>query len=127
MMIRYLLDTHAFVFWLLEPQKLSHNAIDALRDSQKRFHIATITILEIEYLIEINRIQAQIDDFINYVSITENFNIIPYGTKEMIKSVSTKGHRDPFDRIIVGTAIANDLTLITKDSWMTAIYSKCIW
>jgi PIN domain nuclease of toxin-antitoxin system len=35
--------------------------------------------------------------------------------------------RDPFDRLIVGNAKANDATLVTKDEKIRRYYPQAIW
>lgn len=36
-------------------------------------------------------------------------------------------HRDPFDRIIIGQAISEDLTILTKDRNFTLYEAKIFW
>jgi PIN domain nuclease of toxin-antitoxin system len=61
------LDTHALIWLLSEPEKLSSNAaaaIEAAGQTQSKMYISAITIVEIVYLVEKSRIPPEALAFI---------------------------------------------------------------
>ncbi|MFQ5641638.1 MAG: type II toxin-antitoxin system VapC family toxin [bacterium] len=123
----YVLDTHTFLYWLLDPLRLPTTVIELLEEDANDFVIPTVVIIEIQYLIEIGRVEARIADVLNYIESTTNFRLHPYDKPSLLKSIEPSKHRDPFDRIILGTAQALKCAVITKDRWMKENYACCIW
>lgn len=122
-----ILDTHPLVYYLLQPDKLPKKALGIIADDAVSCGVPLISILEIEYLIEIKRIKANISDIISFLHADASFYFQAYDEPVMLASLDIKGHRDPFDRIIFSTAIAYKLPIITKDKWMRSFYKKCVW
>lgn len=127
-MSRYLIDTHVFVWWLLDPQKLSKRTLALLSRDDAQFWVCTISLLEMQYLIEIDRIQMEMQHVLAYLDRTENFALLPFNQLELIHAVNLRGTRDPFDRIIMASAVAHEIPLITKDRWMRREFAKqTVW
>jgi len=123
----YALDTHALVFWLLDPSKLSAKTRAILRVTGNRFCISTACILEIQYLIEIGRIEAEIGEVLSYIQREHAFFLQPFDEIVLLETLDASEHRDPFNRIILGTAKAYNLPIITRDRWMKSQYKNTSW
>ncbi len=123
----YVLDTHALIFWLMDASKLSAKTRKILSDAENRFCISTACILEIEYLIEIGRIETEIGDVLSYIQREQAFFLQPFDEMVLLETLVASEHRDPFDRIILGTATAYNLPIITRDRWMKSQYKKASW
>ncbi len=128
MEINYLLDTHTFIFWLLEEKSLSKKVQKILEKPENNFYISSMSILEIQYLLEIGRIEVEMGDIFAYIDSTPNFKIISFDRPALVESLKLDSHRDPFDRIIVATALAYKLKLLTKDRRILKQFPKLtIW
>ena len=124
----YLLDTHPLVYWLFEPKQLTQQVCDLLSYEGNQIHIPTMAILELQYLIEIGRIDSSIQDVMADINETSHFSITPFDVSVLSKSLIIEGTRDPFDRIILATAQAFDWPVITKDRWMKKqLAGRAIW
>ena len=123
----YALDTHALVFWLLDVPKLSAKTRGILRGTENRFCISTACILEIQYLIEIGRIETEIGEVLSYIQREPAFFLQPFDEMVLLETLDASEHRDPFDRIILGTAKAYNLPIITRDRWMKSQYKNTLW
>ena len=124
----YLLDTHPFIWWLSNHHSLSGKVKTLLKSSLTRFYLSSISILEIQYLIEIGKIDTNIYDIYSYIKTTENYGILPFDENVLLESLKITSFRDPFDRIILSTAFAYNLKLITKDRSIHEKYpKKVIW
>ncbi len=120
-------DTHPFVFWLLNPSALSGGARHNLGAHAVKVHVPVMVLLEAKYLIEIGRIEADIHDMIGYVNRSHGWSVAAFDENVLLQSLSLDDHRDPFDRAILATARALGLPLLTRDRWMASRYDPCFW
>ena len=121
------LDTHVVV-WLFAGQieKLSIQAKDLLNSNV--IHISPIVQLELQYLLEINRITVSPNDIITDLSNTIGLQICDKNFNSIInRSMKLNWTRDPFDRIIVANAAIDDDFLVTKDQTILKNYRKALY
>jgi len=124
----YLLDTHPLVYWLLDSSKLTSKTREILSFETNQIHIPTVAILELQYLIEIGRIEVSIQNVMAEINETSHFSITSFDIPALTKSLMIQGTRDPFDRMILATAEAYDWPIITRDKWMQKQLGKrAIW
>lgn len=114
-----LLDTHALVWAVAEPKRLSRAAAAAIRRARARdgVAIAAITLWELASLLARGRIQAYGSVEASVRLLTEGVTVLPL-TPE-IAALATQFPadypQDSADRLIGGTARAEGLVLITRD------------
>ncbi|NLA74788.1 MAG: type II toxin-antitoxin system VapC family toxin [Deltaproteobacteria bacterium] len=115
------LDTHAWIWWISNPEKLSSPAKKAINKAVKgkNIYISSISAWEAALLHINKRLELSID-FDEWLAKTEKLpflSFIPIDNRIVIKSVSLSEplHRDPADRIIISTAITLGAALVTKD------------
>jgi PIN domain nuclease of toxin-antitoxin system len=121
-----LLDTHALVWLVAEPARLSRAATDAIRRARATggLAVASITLWELAILLVRGHVRGQgtID-----ASIRPGVDAARVSVREItpvIAALSTQFPddfpRDPADRLIAATARADGLTLVTKDERIRA-------
>ena len=99
------------------------------RQSNEKF-ISEASFLELAIKINIGKLpdfKSGISEFINQVRL-DGFNILPINSKhleEYIRLPIEKTHHDPFDRIIISTAISEDMGIITVDEKFS-LYDKLV-
>ncbi len=115
------LDTHAWVWFVSNPELLSKaakKAIDASME-QKGIFISSISAWEVALLAAKKRLKLTIDvtDWIGKSERLPFFQFIPVDNSVAVKSVNLPQplHNDPADRIIIATAITIAAPLVTKD------------
>jgi PIN domain nuclease of toxin-antitoxin system len=115
-------DTHALIWYFHSPDKLSPEAVIALDSAVNSSHpiyLSTISIVEITYLVEKNKIPAiALDQLLQ--SLTDpsvNLTAIPLNTS--VARALTQIPRiivpEMGDRIIAATALYLGLPLVSKD------------
>jgi len=128
-------DTHAIIWYLSKPEKLSQIAtqtLDQTSQSGQLIYLASISIVELQYLIERNRIDATVLDRIiqNVRSPLPSIEIIPL-TLEISMELANIDRAivpDMPDRIIAATALALNLPLVTCDHKIRACSTiQTIW
>jgi PIN domain nuclease of toxin-antitoxin system len=122
--VRYLLDTQAWVWSVLDHPNLSRRARVALRSvhAQERVGIAAISLKEVAWHLAHGRIEVK-EDFgswplwLRAAASSPHIEVLPLTVDVAIESEQLEDSfpRDPADRLIVATARLHDLTLITSD------------
>jgi PIN domain nuclease of toxin-antitoxin system len=115
------LDTHAWVWWVSNPEILSDAARQVIDDAVRRngLYISTISAWEVAMLVEKGRLALALDvrDWISRSEALPFLTFVPLSTAIAVESVRLPGfpHADPADRIIVATALSLGARLVTKD------------
>ncbi len=121
------LDTHVLV-WLYagEIERFPSKARQMLENDP--LLVSPMAILELEYLYEIERIKVIPAQIVEYLESTADVNICSISFHRVIlESIELKWTRDPFDRLIVGQAIAGGQSLLTKDETIRANSDLAVW
>jgi len=121
------LDTHVVV-WLYAGQAelLSKTAVEYIEKND--LYVSPIVYLELKFLYEISRIKVTPAEILENLSASIGLSVCDKKFFQIInESISLDWTRDPFDRIIVANAIANDAVLITKDTRILENYLKARW
>jgi PIN domain nuclease of toxin-antitoxin system len=122
--VRYLLDTHAWIWSVLDDPRLSRRARSALAaiPPPERVGIAAISLKEASWHLAHGRIAVE-DAFgswplwLRRAASSPHLEVLPLTVDVAIESEQF-GDRfppDPADRLIAATARVHDLTLITSD------------
>ncbi len=116
--MKFLLDTHIWLWSLLKPEQLKPKFIEVLENSQHELFISPISIWETFVLAEKQRIKLNlpIQEWIIEALKRSQVKEIPLSNAIAIKSrLIILPHQDPADRFIAATAWEHNLTLITVD------------
>ena len=116
--MRFLLDTHVWLWSLLTPAQLSVQTQAALTNTQHELYLSPISIWESLLLIERGRIKVAISPTQWVTSALKHSSLVeaPLTHRIAIRSRAiTLPHRDPADRFIAATALEMGLTLMTAD------------
>ncbi len=116
--MKYLLDTHIWLWSLLAPDKLDENIVNVLENKDSELFISPITVWETLILAEKGRIEL-VPSPNEWIS--EALKRSPIKEAQLSHSIAIKSrcielpHKDPADRFIAATAWENDFILITED------------
>lgn len=119
----YVLDTHAFVWWVARPGKLGRSAARALRQvdaGRAQAWIPSMVAVEISLLHEAGRLQLGVADLEAVVRRSSAVRILPHDLAQALEFDLLGSLRDPFDRMIVGAARSTRRPLITADERIQA-------
>ncbi len=114
-MTRYLLDTHAFLWWHDSSPQLGTRATLQIRNSQNEVLFSAISSYEMEFKRNLGKLRAP--DHLEDLLASHGFVPLPVTLAHAeLAGRLPMHHRDPFDRILVAQAILEDLVLITGDN-----------
>lgn len=115
--MKYLLDTHAFIWYATGDKKLSEKAKKIIDSSHERY-LSIASIWEMAIKINIGKLtfmepfQKVIE---NQIEIN-NYRILPLTSSHLFKLAALDlHHRDPFDRVIICQALIEDMPVLTVD------------
>jgi len=122
-----LLDTAAWINGVKEPETLPARALAILRNETNRFFLSDISLLEASTLGRKGKVDfaMEFDQWLEK-ALAENLQVLPISARiaAVENALPRTFHGDPADRIIAGTAIAHQLTLLTPD-WRIAFHRVC--
>ncbi|MEL6460372.1 MAG: type II toxin-antitoxin system VapC family toxin [Cyanobacteria bacterium J06621_15] len=127
---KYLLDTHAFLWYLLGDTNLTIKA-KGIINIQENLYFSIVSLWEIAIKINIGKLQVYrpIEDLFKELQFL-NIQILPISNKdiELYSALSLpSNHRDPFDRMLIVQAINHSLILISKDVKFDAYPIQRLW
>lgn len=117
-MMKLVLDTHIFLWSLLEPNHLGKRVTFELENPSNELWISPITTWEVMVLAEKRRIILHPDPvtWIRNAHRTVPFKEAPLNHEVAIQSRTIDlQHEDPADRFLAATAVVYGLTLVTAD------------
>lgn len=115
------LDTHAWVWFVSNPELLSKRAKESLDAAveDNALLISSISAWEVALLVARKRLtlRLELSDWIAKSEMLPFVKFIPVDNSVAVKSVNLPQplHSDPADRIIIATAISWGVPLVTKD------------
>ncbi|MEN8220627.1 MAG: type II toxin-antitoxin system VapC family toxin [Pseudomonadota bacterium] len=127
---KFLLDTHALVFWI-NRENMSQALLKFLdeQDSLGLLMVSNISFWEIGLLVQKGRLELN-DIFTWKAEIFKNtrLKLITPSIDELIQSTQLpEYHKDPFDRILITQTNWHNAKLVTKDSIIPKYDVETFW
>ena len=126
-----LLDTHALLWWLAEPDRLSPAAYGAIEDPRNRVHVSAASGWEIATKVRLGKLLPAANELLEdlpEVLAAQGFQLLPITLMHgMHAGAYTLRHRDPFDRLLAAQAELSGLTLVSLDPALHAFPCRLLW
>jgi PIN domain nuclease of toxin-antitoxin system len=125
--LRLLLDTSTFIWAATSPERVSQTALDAITGATLR-ELSTLSLSEIaikqakgKLNFPRDNVEAAIEDL--------RLHLLPYNVKNAYQLFNLPlHHKDPFDRMIIAQALAEDIPVVTSDAQFRLYRNlKVIW
>ena len=116
--MRLLLDTHIWLWSLIEPANLSRKVARELENPQNELWLSPISVWEILLLARKGRVKldGKPEMWIREALLKSNLKEASLNNEiAILSSDLSLTHKDPADRFLAATAIVYDLTLTTAD------------
>ena len=128
--MRVLLDTHALVWALAEPDRLSSRARAALADPATVAFVSLVSAWELAILQGLERVRLQVPLAALFTEglAALGIQLLPIRLAHIAGVAALPHHhRDPFDRLLVATAMAERLTVVTADDVFNRYGVPVLW
>ena len=128
--VKILLDTHIFLWALTEPNRLGEKTKSLLRSRKNQLYFSAASSWEISIKASLGKLPLPEppDKYIS--SRIASLKITPLDVKHYHTFTVYKlplHHRDPFDRILIATAIAENICLMSADEKFCNYDVNLIW
>jgi PIN domain nuclease of toxin-antitoxin system len=113
--MRVLLDTVAFLFAIGDPDRLSRKARTVMGDPANRRELSVISLAEIAMKNAAGKLNLSREDAVEALSRLQ-VSMLPYVEAQVLELMTLPvHHRDPFDRMLIAQALAEDVPVMTCD------------
>jgi len=128
--MRVLLDTHTLLWCLTADSYLTSRARRIIEDGSNEVLVSAASIWEIAVKVRLGKLPTGdilINDLDTYLSRL-GFEVLPISLLHAVRAGALPGqHRDPFDRMLISQAQAENLPIISNDRIFDTYHVQRIW
>jgi PIN domain nuclease of toxin-antitoxin system len=128
--MRFLIDTHVFLWFIAGDIRLSKIVRQAIEDEDNEVFLSIVSIWEIAIKINVGKLRLG-KPFAELVpeQITDNeIDVLPIHFDDLkIVAALPLYHRDPFDRLLIAQAMMHGITLASDDSNFAQYGVSLLW
>ncbi len=128
--MRALLDTHALLWWFSDDPALTRAARKIIAETKNTLVVSAASAWEIATKVRLGKLPSGASlaaDFTGYIE-RERFQLLPISVEHALRAgLLTGSHRDPFDRMLIAQAQAENLPILSKEVIFDAYGLRRIW
>lgn len=118
--MNYLIDTQILIWYQLKSERLNPSIYELIKDSHNVIFVSAITIFEIAIKQKVGKLPefdmpiAALSDLV----IQDGFTLLDLKTAHIAAYAEIPllpQHRDPFDRLLLATALSENISIISAD------------
>ena len=128
--MKLLLDTAAFLWYVSADRRLPVATRDLISAAENDVWLSVVSVWEIVVKTELKRLQLPGPAWSYVTAQRERHAVAPLALEESAVANLSKlpaVHRDPFDRMLVCQALAQDLVVVTNDPLIERYPVKTVW
>lgn len=112
--MRLLLDTHIYLWWLIDDVRLSAKGRATIASATEVF-VSSASIWEASIKVGLGKLNADISRLVSEIAVS-GFRELPVTAKHASAIADLPNvHRDPFDRMLIAQAMTESVRLLTAD------------
>lgn len=116
--MRFLLDTHVFLWLLGEPERVAASVRDTLADRRNEILVSAASALEVATKVRLGKLDAArplVAAWPERLRELDADELPVTSAHAVLAGTMTWDHRDPFDRLLVAQALIENVALVTAD------------
>jgi len=118
--MKYLIDTHVFIWFMMNPEKISKKVMNIITNEDNHIFLSPISFWEMAIKHQNKKLDLGRINILHLPHIAEQFDFTvlnpePYDYVSIGTVPQKENHHDPFDRMLVQQAIRNNLVLLSAD------------
>jgi PIN domain nuclease of toxin-antitoxin system len=128
--MRVLLDTHAWLWFVLGHKTLSPTARSFIEDPGNHKFISSASFWETAIKISIGKyaLPTPYDQFIQHAINGQGFSLLPVLPVHTAALIALPfHHRDPFDQLLVAQSLTEPMPLVSIDAALDAYEMQRLW
>ena len=126
----YILDTHTFLWFILDAPRLTPVAKTLIEDGNNEIYVSMASLWEIAIKTSLNKLvlPVKFEDFIPEQVLANHMQILPIEVPHLHKVATLPfHHRDPFDRLIIAQSMVENMPIVGRDVVFSQYAIKQIW
>ena len=128
--MKLLFDTHAFLWWDSEPQRLSEFALDACTDPSNEIYLSVASLWEMQIKMGLGKLHLRLslENILQHQQSQNGLQLLPILPSHIfaLSSLPTF-HKDPFDRLLVSQAGCEGCSLLSSDAFVSQYPVDVLW
>lgn len=128
--MKLLLDTHAFIWWASEPEKLSPKVPALCEDGGNSLLLSVVSVREMQIKLQSGKLKLNLPlrELIESQQQTNGLHILSINLEHVLALDALPAHhKDPFDRLLIAQANAEDASLVSMDHVFSDYPVKLLW
>lgn len=128
--MKLLLDTHTFMWWDSDLEKLSSHVQSLCFDPRNQLILSVVSIWEMQIKIQIGKL-ALGKSLVEVIADHRNANridVLPiYQEHVLVLDSLPLHHRDPFDRLLIAQANVENMVILSRDTQFQNYAVQVMW
>jgi PIN domain nuclease of toxin-antitoxin system len=119
--MKFLLDTHAFIWWDSDPTKLPPSILALCQDSANTLFVSVASVWEMQIKIQLGKLKLTVPlaEIIERQQHTNQIEILPVNLSHVLALDSLPSHhKDPLNRLLIAQAQVEGAALLSGDAIM---------
>jgi PIN domain nuclease of toxin-antitoxin system len=122
-----LIDTHALLWWLTDNPRLSYRAEAGISSPENDVFVSACVGYEIAYKQRLGRLPP-LPESLRRRLLREGMEVLPITLDHALAAAELRGpHRDPWDRIMMAQALAEQCQMVTADPVFAEYGVSTLW
>lgn len=116
--MKFLLDTHAFLWWDANAEQLPDSLVKTLQDPAHEITLSVVSAWEMQIKAALGKLELRtpLSTLIGEQREKNGLGVLPVSLEHVLTLEKLGNHhKDPFDRLLIAQASVEGLTLVSKD------------
>jgi PIN domain nuclease of toxin-antitoxin system len=128
--VRFLLDTHALLWWFTDDPRLSPAVRETIQDASNEFFVSAASAWEIATKQRLGKLPELPDVTSRFAELVaaDGFAHLAVSYRHSLRAGGYgAAHRDPFDRMLAAQSELESLLLVTRDPAFVHFGTETFW
>jgi PIN domain nuclease of toxin-antitoxin system len=128
--MKILLDTHTFMWWDNEPEKIPKASFDLICDPSNELFLSLVSIWEMQIKIQLGKLKlkADLESIVDSQQVENDIKLLDIKVSHILElSNLPNHHKDPFDRLLIAQSKIEKVSLVSCDAIFKQYECSVIW
>lgn len=128
--MRYLLDTHTFIWWDSKKVKLSQKVLKICQNLENTLILSVASVWEMQIKSQLGKLTLKVplSTIIENQVDSNNLQVLPIQLPHILALENLPPHhRNPFDRLLIAQANVENAAILSRDPLLSQYHVKVVW
>ena len=125
--MRQLLDTHTFIWFVIGSSRINSKVREQIESNDNLLSIASLWEIAIKSSIGKLDLELSIEQLVEEQIIANGIELLNITTEHIAVVADLPHHRDPFDRLIIAQAMAEQISIVGIDKIFDSYSIQRLW